>query len=90
VWITQWQWDDDNLAELAAHGLDRHTVLEVAREAPRFRRNKRKRAASHQMVGPDRGGQLWTVCIVRTYDETWRAITVWLSTRPEADWYVRT
>lgn len=87
--IAEWQWDDGNLAELAAHGLDRYTVLDVAQEAPKFRRNKRQRAASHQMVGPDRGGQFWTVCIVHVYDETWRAITGWRSEQRELDWYGR-
>lgn len=87
LWISEWEWDDGNLEELAAHGLDRHTVLDVADEAPRFRRNKKGRAASHQMIGPDRGGQFWTVCIVEVLDQRWRAITGWPSEERERTWY---
>jgi len=89
VWISDWQWDDGNLEELAAHDIDRHTVLNVARDEPKFRGNKRGRAASHQMVGPDLGGQFWTICIVRVFDETWRAVTGWRSEQHEKDWYGR-
>ena len=52
-----------------------------------FRRNKRRRAASHQMIGPDRGGQFWTICIVHVRDDRWRAVTGWRSQRHEIDWY---
>ncbi|KAA0233854.1 MAG: hypothetical protein EDR02_11315 [Actinobacteria bacterium] len=56
MWISEWEWDDRNLDELHAHGIERRTVLEVAGEAPLFRRNKGRRTATHQMIGPDRGG----------------------------------
>lgn len=87
MWISEWEWDDGNLDELAAHGVDRRAVVEVAGEAPRFRRNKKGRAASHQMIGPDRGGRMWTICIVHTIDERWRAITGWPSEDHERSWY---
>lgn len=87
MWISEWEWDDANLEELDGHGLGRPTVLDVASEAPRFRRNKKGRAASHQMIGPDRGGQFWTICIVDVIDERWRAITGWPSEDHERSWY---
>ena len=90
MWISEWEWDDDNLKELARHSIDRQKVLEVAKQAPKFRRNKKRRAASHQMVGPDRGGQFWTICVLHLFDERWRAITGWCSEQSEIDWYNRT
>lgn len=89
--IEQWHWDEGNLEELARHGLSRRVVLQVAREAPKFRRNKRGRAASHQMIGPDAGGTLWTVCIVEVpwAPGEWRAITGWPATSAERQWYGR-
>lgn len=87
--IDEWEWDDDNLNELARHGVTRRAVLETAGNAPRFRRNKRNRAASHQMIGPDDGGALWTVCLVEhpTVVGRWRAVTGWRSSDAEAQWY---
>lgn len=87
MWIGEWEWDDGNLSELARHGIDRSTVLAVAAEDPRFRRNMRRRAASHQMIGPDRGGQCWTVCILHLHGDRWRAVTGWRSEEHEIDWY---
>lgn len=87
MWISEWEWDDGNLEELAAHGLERQTVLEIARLAPRFRRNKTGRAATHQMIGRDQGGRFWTVCIVEVFAERWRAITGWPSEDHERAWY---
>lgn len=59
MYIEEWEWDDGNLDELARHGLARRHVEQVAEESPRFRRNKRGRAATHQMIGPDFGGAVW-------------------------------
>ena len=90
VYIEEWIWDEGNLEELARHGLQRRTVLEVAEEAPLFRRNKRHRAASHQMIGPDRGGSMWTKCILSVLEKgIWRAITGWPSEDQEVTWYRR-
>lgn len=89
--VSEWEWDDENVLH-QEHGLTALVVEAVAGEAPRFRRNRRGRSASHQMIGPDHGGQLWTVCIVAVdrYPGRWRAITGWRSEPPEIDWYRRT
>ena len=89
MWIGEWDWDDGNLEELARHGLDWFVVLQVAEGHPKFRANRKRRAASHQMIGPDRGGRCWTVCIVRLRGERWRAVTGWPSTPHETRWYGR-
>ena len=90
-WIDSWQWDDDNLAELADHGISWMTVEEVAHENPRFRRNKKRRAAIRQMIGPDNGRKMWTICIrpIPEQPGMWRAITGWLSEEHEKAWYER-
>ena len=90
--IEEWEWDDGNLAELAAHGVSRLTVIRVSEEVPLFRRNKKRRAATLQMIGPDRGGTFWTVCIVEASEwrpGRWRAVTGWRSEPHEIAWYRR-
>lgn len=89
--IHEWQWDDDNLEHLARHGLNRRIVLEVATTSPRFRRNRKARAATHQMIGPDLGGAFWTICIaeIPAFSGVWRAITGWPAEEHEIDWYRR-
>lgn len=64
---------------------------QMLREVPRFRKNKKKRAASHYMVGPDRGQAMWTICIVELPSQRglWRAITGWPSEDSEKEWYRR-
>lgn len=68
--IAEWQWDDDNVPWM---------VQEVFAVNPRFRRNRKGRAATHQMVGPDAAG----------LDEVWRVITARDATGPEKDWWER-
>lgn len=89
--IEEWQWDEGNLSELARHELDRRIVLQVAVEAPVFRANRKERAATHQMIGPDHGGAIWVVCIVEVSGTPglWRAITGWGAEDLEIEWYRR-
>lgn len=89
--IEEWQWDDANIDKLASRGLTRKRVLQVANEAPKFRRNKRGRSATTQMIGPDVGGTTWTVCIAEVpwCCGLWRAITGWRATSAERTWYGR-
>jgi hypothetical protein len=89
VLIEDWRWEETDLEELANHGLSREIVLQVAYERPRFRRNKRGRAASHQMIGPDYGGRMWTICLMEVpgHPGQWRAITGWPADPEDQDWY---
>ena len=61
--IENWHWDDDNIEHLARHSLTPEIVIEVAGDLPLFRENLRGRAASHQMIGPDRMGETWVISI---------------------------
>ena len=89
--IEEWEWDDANREELYVHGLNRRIVEQVAEERPRFRANKKGRAATHQMIGPDFSGTIWVICIVQCkgVSDTWRAVTGWRAEKPEEDWYRR-
>ncbi len=89
--IDGWEIDEDNDAELARHGIDAEIIEEVsAEETRRFRRNRKHRAATHQMIGPDRGGRFWVVCIVRTAQPfIWRPVTGWEAREREIEWYRR-
>lgn len=92
LYIELWEWDDGNIEHLATHGITPELIEdEIWLETPKFIANRSGRAASHLMVGPDRGGQLWTICIVQVDDNpaTWRAITGWRSKTREQAWYRR-
>lgn len=88
--LSEWEWDERNLAHLARHGLTAGTVQEVAENDPKLRRNKRNRAATMQMVGRDDGGKWWTVCIVVIGGGRWRAVTGWPSSPAEVAWHSKT
>ncbi len=77
--------------QLAAHGITVAVVDQVSNEKPRFRRNKKGRAASHQMIGPDRGGAIWVICILEMPLRAglWRAVTGWRARGSEQEWYRR-
>ena len=89
--VEEWEWDEFNLGYLGRRGITRRIVLEVANEDPRFRRNKRERSATHLMIGPDRGGTIWTICIVEVarWPGRWRAFNGWNSDDEDKAWYNR-
>ena len=87
--INEWDVDESNASELAGHGLSVETVDDIASARPRFRRNKKGRAATHQMIGPDAGGAFWVVCIVEQTPERWRPITGWPAGPHEIEWWRR-
>ncbi len=91
LWVEDWQWDENNRAELARHGITRKIVEQVHREKPRFRRNTKNRAATDKMIGPDRGGTFWVICILRVPSQPglWRAITGWRARDWEKKWHRR-
>lgn len=89
MWIAEWQWDDANVGHIARHGLFGWDVVDVARQSPRFRRNKKGRAAAYQMVGPDSGGRFLAVFItpVAGSPGVWRAVTARAATAAEKQWW---
>lgn len=89
MWIAEWLWDDDNVAHLARHGVTARQVVTCWRNDPKFRRNKRGRAATHQMVGPDAGGRFVAVFVVEVEPGRWRAIAARPATEAERHWWER-
>jgi hypothetical protein len=91
MYIAEWGWRDDDIEHLAAHGVHPRHVLAVWREEPKYRRNRKDRAASHQMIGPDGGGRFFAIFIRE--DETltglWRAITGRDAVSAERAWWER-
>ncbi len=74
--IQEWEWDEWNLAELAGHGADEHTVLSVWTETPWYRKNT-KGWLGYRMIGPDGEGTIWSIMIrpVNQHLGVWRAVT---------------
>jgi hypothetical protein len=87
--IQDWEFDEGNLEELAAHGLTVEILDVVLESRPRFRRNKKDRAVTHQMIGPDSGGRFWVVCVVETGPQIWKPITGWSADGHEIEWWRR-
>ncbi len=87
--IDDWNVDAVNEEELALHGLSLDTIEEVATNEPRFKQNKRRHTATHQMIGPDDGGKTWVVCIVEITLGLWRPITGWEAANDEKEWWRR-
>ncbi len=91
MYIEEWNWLDEDVEHLAKHGVRPSDVLAVWREAPRYRRNRRNRAASHQMIGPDGRGGFYAIFIREdaAVSGRWRAITGRRATVAEKAWWER-
>jgi len=61
--IADWNWLDEDVEHLAEHRVRPADVLAVWREAPKYRRNRRNRASSHQMTGPHQEGAFFAFFI---------------------------
>jgi hypothetical protein len=85
--IRAWEWDDGNLWKADSHGYTPRIVEEVAFGSPKFRSNRKRRAATHQMIGPALNGRFWTFCVLEVRPGQWRTVTGWPSTRTEVGWY---
>lgn len=89
IYIQDWDLDDANIEELAAHGVTVEILDQVVDNKPRFRRNKKRRAATHQMIGPDHSGRMWVICILETGPSMWRPVTGWEASDHEIEWWRR-
>ena len=70
--------DDENEQKFAAHGVSARQVLQVLGNPHIIARNRRRRKASHMVIGQDDGGR----CIAIPVEATpgpglWRPITAW-------------
>lgn len=91
MYIEEWEWDDENVEHLAEHGVRPADVFAVWRESPKYRRNRKNRAASHQMVGPDGNGGFFAIFIRENeiMKGRWRVITGRPATDSERAWWER-
>lgn len=91
MYIAEWNWLDEDVEHLSRHGVRPADVLAVWRQAPKYRRNRKDRAASHQMIGPDGGGTFFAIFIRQDELMTgrWRAITGRHATDAEQEWWRR-
>jgi hypothetical protein len=77
--------------KLASHSVPIRAVRQVFYERPKYRKNKKNRAASHLMIGPDRGGAMWAIGIRETDYQPglWRVINGWPAEDTDKEWYRR-
>jgi uncharacterized DUF497 family protein len=89
--VDELDFDDYNREELAQHGIDLLQVHAVLGRQPLFVRNKRGRAATYKVIGPDNSGTMLTIPIAPTaVPGQWRPVTGWASTRGEVTLWRKT
>ena len=82
--VDELDFDDHNEEELARHSIDPVQAYEVLAGQPLFVRNKRGRAATYKVIGPDNGSTMLTIPIAPTaVPGRWRPVTGWASTKGE-------
>ncbi|HWE89935.1 MAG TPA: hypothetical protein VG317_10785 [Pseudonocardiaceae bacterium] len=91
MYIAEWHWTDESIEHIARHGVRPSDVLAAWRGSPKFRRNKKNRAATHQMIGPDSSGHFLAVFIREddVYEGRWRVITARSANDAERAWWKR-
>lgn len=92
LYIEEWEWDDGNIDKLSKRGITPELIEDVIwLEAPKYLANRPGLSADYLMIGPDRGGTMWTIGILQVADDpaTWRAICGWQSKPREQAWYRR-
>lgn len=81
--------DEGNEAELLRHHVRPRDVWDLFENDPAWRRNRSRRAGTHQMIGRDRGGRLLTVVVLwKEATLTIRPITGWDSSDAERNHYL--
>ena len=70
--------DEDNEGKFAEHGLTRRQIVQVLDSSHLIVKNRRRRRASHMIVGRDHGGACIAIPIEPTHETTiWRPVTAW-------------
>jgi hypothetical protein len=88
IHVSELEFDDNNLAELEAHGISVNQVVSMLGEKPKFFPNRKGRTGTRLMVGPDSGGKMLSVPIIETPAKgRWRPTSGWPSKKSEiAKW----
>jgi uncharacterized DUF497 family protein len=83
-------WDTENEAHLARHGVSPSEVVQVLLNGPVWLPNKQHRAGAWKIIGWTDGGRALTIIIrVNTATETLRAVTGWDATAADATRYLQ-
>ena len=70
--------DEDNEAKFTEHGLTSRQIVQVLDRTHLIVKNRRRRRASHMIIGRDHGGACVAVPIEPTHETTiWRPVTAW-------------
>lgn len=79
--------DDGNEDKFAAHGILALQVLQVLEGVHTIKRNRKRRRATHLLIGRDRQGRCIAVPIEPTpYRTVWRPVTAWYCKAHEESW----
>lgn len=90
AWILDFLFDDENIEEMARHGVTPRQALQVLDNGPRMGRNRRDRRATHLVIGVDDGGACIAIPVEPTHDRTlWRPVTAWFCKPHEWGWLAR-
>lgn len=82
--ITDLEFDDYNIDELARHHIRPREVMQLLDNAFTVRRNRKHRSGQRQLIGTTHGGRVLTIILVEsTVPERWRPVTGWDSTPAE-------
>jgi uncharacterized DUF497 family protein len=85
--IHELEFDENNEAELAAHGVEPQDVWQLLDSRYTVRKNKRSGSGDRRLVGQTHGGRCLTVVLAETPVEgRWRPVTGWDSTTQERGW----
>lgn len=85
----EFEWDEGNERELAAHRIRPEEVEEVYCDHPIFMRNKQGRSGDWKMVGyTDAGRALTIIVLVKDAGRILRAITGWDAPRGDRSRYL--
>lgn len=88
--IAEFSFDEENEAEMAAHGISPKQLVQVLDGLYQVRKNRRGRRAAHMVIGRDHQGQCIAIPIVPTYDRrVWRPVTAWYCKPHEWGWLPR-
>lgn len=70
--------DDENEGKFEAHGITVAEVAQVLENRHVVRRNRKRRRATHQIIGLTNGGSCITIPIEPTHaNDVWRPVTAW-------------
>ena len=85
ITIAAFDFDDENVEKLAAHGVTSAQVEQVLEDNIVVRRNRKGRNAPFIVFGRDRSGQCLAIPVAPTDDPViWRPVTAWYCKQSEA------